>query len=354
MGTRIHFDHGLTCFDKQPLGTGPSAPGSYAGNASTAIIGNDPAICEILELAQQVADTDATVLITGECGTGKELIATFLHRNSSRSKAPFLAVNCGAIPESLQESELFGHVKGAFTGAISHKVGKFEAANGGTVFLDEVSEMSPGFQVNMLRILQSGEYAPVGMAENRYCDIRVVAATNCDLRSLTDAGGFRRDLFYRLNIINLVLPPLRQRKEDIPLLADHFLRRYDAAYVKPGIRLSRNAMKCLLQYDYPGNVRELENMIQRAVILCGDNLITEQYLPAELRSDCPQKNESQPTQFHEAKGKAIEEFERAYLSTALRTCGGIVSRAAQSSGLSERNFHEKLKKYGIHGKSYRA
>jgi len=320
------------------------------------LIGKDPRIQEVLDLAEQVADTDATVLITGESGTGKDLIGQTLHEQSSRRHAPYVTVNCGAIVETLQESELFGHAKGAFTGATAPKVGKFEAANGGTIFLDEISEMSKPLQVKLLRILQFGEYAPVGIAENRYCNVRVVAATNQDLSPLIESGEFRKDLYYRLNIIRLELPPLRERKGDIPLLIDHFLHLFSAAYGKSDrhYQLTPEAEAILLHYDYPGNVRELENLIRRAVILCREECISPRHLPPEVlpKRHLPSTNPS--PNFREAKSRVVEEFERTYLTSRLNECGGIVSRAAHCAGLSERNFHEKLKKYGICGKDFRA
>ena len=316
-------------------------------------VGKDPRLLEVRDLVNQVADTDATVLITGESGTGKELIAQALHQGSSRCRAPFIAVNCGAIAETLQESELFGHTKGAFTGATAEKMGKFAAAQGGTILLDEISEMSKSLQVKLLRILQSGEYAPVGADENHYCDVRVIAATNQNLKSLVDAGEFRKDLYYRLNIIRLELPPLRERRGDIPLLIDHFLRAFGSTYGKSGLCVSAEVEEILKRYDYPGNVRELENIIRRAVILCREERITPCYLHPEVLASKNSLSASQPTNFHAAKAKVVEEFERGYLTALLNTCGGIVIRAAHCSGLSERNFHEKLKKYGICGKDFR-
>ncbi len=317
-------------------------------------ISQDSRLLEVLDVVKQVANTDATVLITGESGTGKELVAQALYQKSSRCHAPFIAVNCGAISETLQESELFGHVKGAFTGATARKIGKFEAANGGTIFLDEISEMSKPFQVKLLRILQSGEYAPVGVAENSYCDVRVVAATNQDLRPLIEAGIFRKDLYYRLNLLHLELPPLRERKGDIPLLIEHFLHIFGSAYSKPGLRLNLEAEEILRQYDYPGNVRELENFIRRAVILCRDECISSRYLPPEVLRDRRTFPVNESINFHKAKSCVIAEFERAYLASILGECGGIVSRAAHCIGLSERMFHEKLKKYGIDSKNFDA
>lgn len=315
-------------------------------------ISQDPKVLEVLDMVAQVANTDATVLITGESGTGKEFIARSLHEKSGRDRAPFLAVNCGAIAETLQESELFGHARGAFTGATEARIGRFEAAHRGTIFLDEISEMSKALQVKLLRVLQYGEYAPVGSTENRLCDVRVIAATNQNLRPLIAAGVFRPDLYYRLNVIRLELPPLRQRRNDIPLLINHFLHIFGATYHKPHLQLHADTRDLLLRYDFPGNVRELENIIRRAVILCRDRLLVPGHLTPEVLTGL-----SAPTQvadFHSAKAHALEAFERSYLLTILVECGGIVSRAARRSGLSERNFHQKLKKYGICGKDYRA
>lgn len=320
---------------------------------STQLISRDHTLLEILDLVLQVADTDATVLVTGESGTGKDLIARMLHVNGSRRSGPFVAVNGGAIPEALMESELFGHRKGAFTGAEAHQLGKFEAADKGTIFLDEVSEMSTAMQVKLLRVLQSGEYSRVGEAENLYCDVRVVAASNQDLQKLVDEGRFRADLYYRLNVIRLHLPPLRERVGDVALLTDHFLHLFSKAYHKPKLRLSSAACDVLVRHDYPGNVRELENALHRAVVVCRGNRILPRHLPSELTTE-GEKPELVGGDFHDAKNKAVEDFERRYLTSTLIECGGIVSRAADRSGLSERVFHEKLKKYGIKAKMFRA
>jgi DNA-binding NtrC family response regulator len=322
------------------------------GPTSARYVSNDSHVLEVLDLARQVADTSATVLITGESGTGKEFIAHELHERSSRRLAPFLAVNCGSVAETLQESEMFGHARGAFTGAAEEKKGKFDAAAGGTLFLDEVAEMSRSLQVKLLRVLQYGEYSPVGSAENRHCDVRVVAATNRDLLHLTTVGQFRSDLYYRLNIICLHLPPLRERRGDIPLLIDHFLRAFGTAYGKEGLRPSREVDEILRHYHYPGNVRELENIIHRAVLLCRTHLILPADLAPEVRAARPAA--AAPVDFHKAKARVIEEFEHAYLTSMLAAAGGIVSRAARCAGLSERNFHEKIKKYNIHSEHFRA
>jgi DNA-binding NtrC family response regulator len=325
-----------------------------SGPAAARYVSKDPRVLEVLDLVRQVADTDATVLITGESGTGKEFIARELHERSARRHAPFLAINCGSIAETLQESELFGHVRGAFTGAAEEKRGKFEAAEGGTLFLDEIAEMSRSLQVKLLRVLQYGEYAPVGAAANRHCDVRFVAATNRDLLHLTALGQFRNDLYYRLNIIRLQLPPLRERRGDIPLLIDHFLRAFRAAYHKEDLELSREVAEILRQYDYPGNVRELENIIHRAVLLCRARVISPTDLAPEVRAARPAPGAPALTNFHQAKARVVGEFEQAYLTSMLAAAGGIVSRAARCAGLSERNFHEKLKKYNLHSENFRA
>ena len=317
-------------------------------------IGRDPKVLEILDIVEQVAATDAPVLITGESGTGKEVIAREIHVRSPRRTGTLVPVNCGAIPEALVESELFGHLPGAFTGAVARKRGKFEIADGGTIFLDEVGETSPALQVKLLRTLQTGEYSPLGMAETRRCDVRVIAATNSDLGKSIDEGSFRRDLFYRLSVIRLELPPLRERPGDIPLLAHHFVLSFTSAYQKPEPRLEPEFEDLLARHDWPGNVRELENVVHRAVILCRDRSLGPHLLPPELRKAPPRTDTAgEAANFHEAKQNAIEQFERDYLTGMLRDCGGIVSRAAGRSGLSERNFHEKLNRYGIDGQSFR-
>lgn len=317
-------------------------------------IGNDPRVREVLELVARVADTRATVLIQGESGTGKELIARSLHRQSSRSGGPFVAINCGAVPRSLLESEISGHTRGAFTGADCAKPGKYEAAHGGTIFFDELSEMSRPFQVGLLRILQTGEFTPVGAVESRYSDARVIAATNRDLVPLVGSGRFRQDLYYRINIIRIELPPLRERRGDLPLLAGHFLARFGREYGKPSIGLSEAALNALTAYDFPGNVRELENLLQRAVILCNADEIGLEHLTAEVLGQRPAlAGATPPAGYHVARRHALRTFEESFLITKLRESGGIVSRAARRAGLSERNFHKKLGEYRIDFRSFR-
>jgi DNA-binding NtrC family response regulator len=307
-------------------------------------------------MAEMVADTNATVLITGESGTGKELIAELIRERSGRRGQPYVAVNCGAIPESLQESEFFGHVRGAFTGAVERKIGKFERADGGTIFLDEISEMTPSLQVGLLRTLQTGEYSPVGSSKSQHCDVRIIAAANCDLAESLAQGTFRSDLYYRLNIIRLEMPPLRERLTDIPALASHFAKLFGERCGKPGLMVSPEALRLLSSYTYPGNVRELENFIRRAAILCAGHSIRPPHLPPEIARATPAgvEPDGELEDFQTAKTRVIEQFERAYVATALTRCGGIISRAADYAGLSERNLHEKIKRYGIDAKGFRA
>jgi DNA-binding NtrC family response regulator len=318
------------------------------------IIGIDQKLQEVIRAAKQFADSDEPIVISGETGTGKELIAELIAQHSGARNSPFVPVNCGGIIESLQESEIFGHVKGAFTGAVERKIGKLERAHGGTLFLDEIGEMSLSLQAALLRTIQSGEYSPVGSSETRYCKVRVIAAANCDLAALVKAGKFRADLFYRLNILRLDLPPLRERRGDIAALANHFARTLGALQGKRGVRISPATMRILLAHDYPGNVRELENFMRRAVVLC-DLVIEPAHLPAEVAGAdrCAEVRE-ELGEFQTSKAEAVEKFEREYLTSALVKTGGIVSRAASYSGLSERNFHEKLKRYRISAKSFRA
>ena len=315
------------------------------------IIGTHPAMTEILRLIAQVADTEATILIQGESGTGKELIARALHQNSSRADRPFVAINCGALQENLLESELFGHVKGAFTGATENKVGWFERAHGGTIFLDEVGEMSPALQLKLLRILQTGEFSPVGSTLTRHSNVRVLAATNRNLQQLVASGQFRGDVYYRLNVIAIDVPPLRERASDIVLLAQHFLRRYGKKYGKTGLRLTAKARAGLMKYDFPGNVRELENMMERAVILCSADEIGADVLPAGMTA-LPAPETATHTTFREAKKQVVESFEKSYLIDQLSETGGNISKAARRSGMDVKNFFQKLKRYGIDAKIF--
>jgi DNA-binding NtrC family response regulator len=311
-------------------------------------VGEDPRILEALRLVSRVAATPATVLVTGETGTGKELIARMLHAQSDRATRSFLALNCGAIAESLLESELFGHTRGAFTGANTRQAGKFEAAHRGTLFLDEVASMSPAMQSSLLRVLQSGEYCPVGMAHPIQCDVRVVAAANRELRDLVAGGSFRADLFYRLNIIRIALPPLRDRRGDLPALIAHLTRAFAMRYARPARRFDDLSMRRMMAYDYPGNVRELETIIHRATLLSdGPALSCDGLLEPADTIVAAERADAAASTFHRAKATVVERFEREYLESALRRNHGVITDAARDSGLSERIFHLKLRKYGL-------
>ena len=312
------------------------------------IIGHHPKMMEILKLVSQVADTNATVLIQGETGTGKELIAQALHYNSSRKSMPFVPVNCGAIPEQLLESELFGHVRGAFTGAINDKAGWFETANGGTIFLDEINDMSPALQVRLLRILQTGEYSRVGSTEILFCDVRVVSASSKKLQHLIKKGQFREEIYYRLNAVEIELPPLRERKSDIPILSHFYLKKFADKAGKTNLHLSEKVESLLLNYDFPGNVRELVNIIQRAVVLVENNLVDVLHLPTSVHQDqIPNGIGGKPKTFQLAKQHVLENFEKEFIINSLKIANGNITKAAHISGMHVKNFFVKMKKYGI-------
>ncbi len=311
------------------------------------IIGSDEAMVQVLKLVAQVADTDVAALIVGESGTGKELIARALHYNSRRKTKPFVAINCAALPENLLESELFGHVRGAFTGAVAEKKGWFETADGGSIFLDEVSELPPHLQVKLLRVLQTGEYSRVGQAEMRRCNVRIISAASRDLHQLVQENQFREEFYYRLNVVEIKLPPLRRRKTDIPLLARHFLQMYCEKYQKPGIRISAAAEHCLLQYNFPGNIRELENIMQRAIVLCQGDTILPKHLPENLSGAPCLDAEQRELCFKDAKQLAVARFEKEYLSHCLQQSRGNISQAARLAGMDVKNFYTKIKNHDI-------
>lgn len=317
------------------------------GSGDLTFVGKAPAVNAALNLVARVAPTRATVLITGETGTGKELIARLIHARSDRAHCPFLAVSCGAITDSLVEAELFGHSRGAFTGAGTRRPGKFETAHQGTLFFDEVTSMSARLQAALLRVLQSGEYCPVGREDPVACDVRVIAAANQDLRELVTAGSLRADLFYRLNIIRIHLPALRDRRSDLPMLFDHYLCMFAERYGRGELRLDPASFRELLAYDYPGNVRELETIIHRATLLCDGPVISVEGLLEPASPATELSPGSAPRAFHRAKAEVVERFERDYLICALHRSHGVVTEAARASGLSERNFHLKLRKYRL-------
>jgi DNA-binding NtrC family response regulator len=301
------------------------------------IIAKSSKMQRVIEVIKIVAKSNATVLITGESGTGKELVARAIHSQSHRQGKPFVAVSCAALPESLLESELFGHEKGSFTGAYAQKKGKFEFANRGTLFLDEVGEMSANIQVHLLRVLEEKEFTRVGGNEPIKVDVRVISATNKDLKRAIATGEFREDLYYRLNVVTIELPPLRERKEDVPLLAQHFLNKFALENQKEITGFSPEATEFLLGYDWPGNVRELENAIERAVILAKDSLITVADLPQENISLA----RSAPT------GKSLKELEKDHLLNILNETGGNYSETARILGITRMTLYNKAREYGL-------
>jgi DNA-binding NtrC family response regulator len=305
------------------------------------IIGHSKEMQQALDLVMRVAPTDATILIQGESGTGKEVIAKAIHHTSPRTQHPFVAVNCGALPEPLLESEIFGHVKGAFTGATAHKKGLFEEAHGGTFFLDEIGDMPLSLQVKFLRVLQEGEIRRVGSNQATSVDVRVLAATNRDLGQLMQQGQFREDLYYRLNVIPLALPPLRERREDIPALAEHFLRRFGDKQHRP-LSLTANAVERLLRYPWPGNVRELENAMERTAILARNDLIGPDELPPHIASGTPLG--PAPVLPRE---QTLAEVEKSHILQTLERCGWNHSQAAEALGIGRTSLWRKLKEYQI-------
>jgi DNA-binding NtrC family response regulator len=320
------------------------------------LIGNSASMQEVYRLAVGVAPTSSTVLILGESGTGKELTARAIHQHSPRVSHEFVAVNCSAIPVDLVESELFGHVRGAFTGATATRAGLFETADRGTLFLDEVGDLPPLAQVKLLRALQEGEVKRVGSNETKTVDVRVVAATNVDLTSRITAGKFREDLYYRLNVVPISLPALRERREDIPLLAQHFLKKYAARSNSNVTKISVEAMRLLQAQPWKGNVRELENAIEHAIVFCKDDTLQPGDLPfARGRNGVYHEGGSSPVlmlegldlPYRDAKEQALTAFEHAYFSALLQQTGGNVSEAARKAGLDRSNFRRAVKRAGL-------
>ena len=313
------------------------------------IIGKSPAMLKLLETVSQVAPSEATVLISGASGTGKELIAGAIHFNSLRKNGPFVKINCAAITETLLESELFGHEKGAFTGADRRKEGRFSQAHGGTLLLDEVSEMSLMMQVKLLRALQEREFNRVGGETSSQVDVRVIAATNRNLLDRINAGAFREDLYYRLNVVELEVPPLSERKEDIPLLTRHFLEMFAAKNRKEIKGFTPKAMDNLIHYDWPGNVRELMNAVERAVVLARSNYLDETDFPF-MKDMAVEENQSDPAGPDALilQGETpLEEIEKTAILTTLEAAGGNKSEAARRLGITRKTLHKKLKAYGV-------
>jgi DNA-binding NtrC family response regulator len=321
------------------------------------VIGRSPRIREVFQLVNAVAPTDATVLVLGESGTGKELVARAIHDASPRRSQSFLPINCSALPDSLLESELFGYTAGAFTGARRNRAGLFEEADGGTLFLDEVGDISPAMQVRLLRVLQNGELRPVGATEVKRVDVRVVAATNRDLQAAIRAGTFREDLFYRLHVFSVTLPPLRDRLEDLPALAQHFLDIYARRFGKSVVRLEAETLEALAAYPWPGNVRELENLVQRAVILAPGDSITPDLLPAAFAGRAAsiaiappgQSTGGMPLPFTQARTELLTRFERDYLQRVLTDSQGNMALAARRSQIDKSNFRRLARRYNLVG-----
>jgi two-component system response regulator HydG len=308
------------------------------------ILGRSPAMNSLFETMALVAPSEATVLIVGESGTGKELIASAVHQNSPRKDRPLIKVNCAALPETLLESELFGHEKGAFTGAIARKQGRFQLAHKSSIFLDEIAEMAPATQAKILRVLQEREFEPVGSSQTFKVDTRIIAATNKNLEEEIKTGRFREDLYYRVNVVTLVVPPMRERREDIPLLADFFFKQYAEKNNRPIKGFTPRAVDLLMRYDWPGNVRELENVVERAVIMARGDMITPLEFPDVLQ-DLDEEAKASPLTL--TAGRSLKEVEKVMILRTLEETGGNRTHAARILGISRRTLQLKLKEYGI-------
>ncbi len=313
------------------------------------IIGNSKAMQNVFDMVAQVSRSDATVLIRGESGTGKELVAHAIHYNSPRAERPFIKVNCAALPETVIESELFGHERGAFTGAVATRKGRFELANGGTIFLDEIGDLSPTTQIKLLRVLQEKEFERVGGNDTIRTNVRIITATNRNLEQLLDPGTFREDLYYRLNVFPIHIPPLRDRKSDILLLADHFVEKYSNQNAIPIRRISTPAIDLLMNYHWPGNVRELENCVERAVLLSVDEVIHSHHLPPSLQSA-----ESTGTRLKGTLVDALDGLERELVCDALKSTKGNMAKAARLLGVTERMMGLRVAKHDIDPRQFRA
>ena len=352
-----------------------SSPALTASRSGSTIldgmIGHSPAMAEVYRLTHQVAGTPATVLLLGETGTGKELVAKALHELSPRSSGPFVRVNCGALSESLLESELFGHVKGAFTNAFENRTGRFEAAHGGTIFLDEINSMSFTLQVKLLRVLQEQEFERVGDSKTISVDCRIVAATNRDLTDEIEAGRFREDLYYRLNVVPIYLPPLRERVDDIPLLVQHFTKRYATTMGRTVPRIADEVFAFLKSYAWPGNVRELQNYVERSLVLCNGDTVTPDLYPPHTRGLTPirlgrAKGGTLETMCselvtlgiteagedsNEVHDKVVSLIERELILQVLRSCQGIQTKAATRLGINRNTLHKKIEDYRLEGEA---
>ncbi len=320
-------------------------------NNKPSVIGNCRNMRKVFKLIERVADSDSTVLINGETGTGKGLVAKSIHQQSYRNKKPFVAINCGAIPENLLESELFGHLKGAFTGATSAKQGKFEAANGGTIFLDEIGDMSPDLQVKVLKVLEEREFEPVGGCKTVKVDVRIIAATHRDLEEEVQKGSFREDLFYRLFVIPIQLPPLRERMSDIPLLIEHFMRKLNDQKGTAVVGIDDPAMHVLTHHTWPGNVRELANLMERLVVLTDEGCIELGDLPAKMRhaTSVPETTQGVPELTAEGLclSTAVSEFEKNLIYQSLEQTDWVKNKAAKLLQVKRTTLVEKIKRYEL-------
>jgi DNA-binding NtrC family response regulator len=359
------FDVGL-CSSIRKIGASVAAD-SIGKNALSGLIGNSPAMQEIYRVTRQVAASSATVLLTGETGTGKELIARAIHEQSSRASGPYIRVNCGALSESLLESELFGHVKGAFTSAVENRTGRFEAAHGGTIFLDEINSVSYTLQVKLLRVLQEQEFERVGDNRTIRVDCRVVAATNRDLLDEIEAGRFRDDLYFRLNVVPIFLPPLRERTGDIPLLANFFIRKYAEVNNVSISTISEESLAALSRYSWPGNVRELQNYIERAIVFSRDGHLSLDLFPPHVRGGAPVRvarpGARNPETLcrelvahgmmtaGEAAGnlyeRIVSQVEKELIQQVLKSCQGVQTKAAVRLGINRNTLHKKIEEYGL-------
>ena len=317
---------------------------------------NSPAMKEVFEKIRSVAPTESTVLLTGETGTGKGVLANLIHRHSRRSEKQFIPIHCGAIPDTLLESELFGHEKGAFTGADRRKLGKFEIAQGGTIFLDEIGTISSPMQIKLLHVLQDRMYQRVGGETVLYADVRIIVATNADLKKMSDEGAFRQDLYYRLHVFPIEIPPLRERKEDIPLLVETFLEKLNRFSLKTIRDITPEVLNALYDYHWPGNIRELENLIERAYIIEMSPILRKKSFPIELFTQKPAMDSrliNTSMTLERARRNVIEKFEREYLAELLSEHGGRINRTAAAAGIGERQLHKLMKKYGIQKEDFK-
>jgi two-component system response regulator AtoC/two-component system nitrogen regulation response regulator NtrX len=315
------------------------------------IIGQSEAIKDVFDRIEKVGTTDVTVLIQGESGSGKELVAREIHKRSKRRNEPLIIMNCAAVPETLIESELFGHEKGAFTGATERRLGKFELANKGTIFLDEIGDMSLSTQSKLLRVLQEQKFERLGGSETLTVDVRIISATHRELEEEIEAGKFREDLYYRIKVVNINIPPLRHRKEDIPLLANRFIQYFSEKHQKHILSISNEAVKFLVSYNWPGNVRQLRNFIESAVVLADNKIIDMPDLPEELKhpenNTVTSKNFDYSLSFRDAKKILVENFERDFITKKLEECGGNVSRAAEALDMHRQNLQQKIRELRI-------